>query len=376
MSNKEKSTVNIGNDKPFDFKLFFSVMILLCTGIVMVASASSYYALTKFNDSNHFLIRQLAFAIIGVVFMLVISKINYRTYIKWSYLFYAGTLLLMILVLVPGIGTESNGARRWIDLKVTTFQPSELMKVALVLALSTYIVNNYKKLNSMLKYIVPALFFVAVCIVMFFQNHMSGMLIMAFITGIVFLASGMKLEAKYVIPLILLACLALGGFLFAKGFRMDRITSFLNPDDDLTGSNWQASQSLYAIGSGGLFGRGLGQSRQKYLWLPEAQNDFIFSVTAEELGFVGSTAIICIFAFFIIRGIRTALNCNDLYGMLIATGITAMFAFQIIVNIAVVTKSMPVTGMPLPFFSYGGTSLVINLAAVGILLNISRHTAK
>lgn len=376
MSNKEKNTVNIGNDKPFDFKLFFSVMILLCTGIVMVASASSYYALTKFNDSNHFLIRQLAFAIIGVVFMLVISKINYRTYIKWSYLFYAGTLLLMILVLVPGIGTESNGARRWIDLKVTTFQPSELMKVALVLALSTYIVNNYKKLNSMLKYIVPALFFVAVCIVMFFQNHMSGMLIMAFITGIVFLASGMKLEAKYVIPLILLACLALGGFLFAKGFRMDRITSFLNPDDDLTGSNWQASQSLYAIGSGGLFGRGLGQSRQKYLWLPEAQNDFIFSVTAEELGFVGSTAIICIFAFFIIRGIRTALNCNDLYGMLIATGITAMFAFQIIVNIAVVTKSMPVTGMPLPFFSYGGTSLVINLAAVGILLNISRHTAK
>lgn len=376
MSKKENNIASIGSDKAFDFKLFFSVMILLCTGIVMVASASSYYALTKFDDSNHFLIRQLAFAIIGVVIMLVISKINYRIYTKWSYLIYGVTLLLMILVLVPGIGTESNGARRWIDLKVTTFQPSELMKVALVLALSTYIVNNYKKLTSMPKYIVPAIFFLVVCIVMFFQNHMSGMLIMAFITGIIFLASGMKLEAKYVIPLILLACLALGGFLFAKGFRMDRITSFLNPDDDITGGNWQASQSLYAIGSGGLFGRGLGQSRQKYLWLPEAQNDFIFSVTAEELGFVGSTAIICVFAFFIIRGIRTALNCNDMYGMLIATGITAMFAFQIIVNIAVVTKSMPVTGMPLPFFSYGGTSLVINLAAVGILLNISRHTAK
>ncbi len=376
MSKKENNIASIGSDKAFDFKLFFSVMILLCTGIVMVASASSYYALTKFDDSNHFLIRQLAFAIIGVVIMLVISKINYRIYTKWSYLIYGVTLLLMILVLVPGIGTESNGARRWIDLKVTTFQPSELMKVALVLALSTYIVNNYKKLTSMPKYIVPAIFFLVVCIVMFFQNHMSGMLIMAFITGIIFLASGMKLEAKYVIPLILLACLALGGFLFAKGFRMDRITSFLNPDDDITGGNWQASQSLYAIGSGGIFGRGLGQSRQKYLWLPEAQNDFIFSVTAEELGFVGSTAIICVFAFFIIRGIRTALNCNDMYGMLIATGITAMFAFQIIVNIAVVTKSMPVTGMPLPFFSYGGTSLVINLAAVGILLNISRHTAK
>ena len=376
MGKKSSDIASIGSDKSFDFKLFFSVMILLCMGIIMVASASSYYALTKFNNSNHFLIRQLAFAVVGVVIMLAISKINYRVYSKFAYIIYIGTLLLMILVLVPGIGTESNGARRWIDLKVTTFQPSELMKVALTLALSTYIVNNYKKLTSVPRYIIPAMFSLVVCAVMFFQNHMSGMIIMAFITGVIFLASGMKLEAKDVILLVLLGALIIGGFLFAKGFRMDRITSFLNPEEDITGGNWQASQSLYAIGSGGLFGRGLGQSRQKYLWLPEAQNDFIFSVTAEEIGFVGSTLIICVFAYFIIRGVRTALKCNDLFGMLIATGITAMFAFQIIVNIAVVTKSMPVTGMPLPFFSYGGTSLVINLAAVGILLNISRHTAK
>lgn len=376
MSKKNNAVASIGNDKSFDFKLFFSVMLLLCIGLVMVASASSYYALTEFNDSNHFLVRQLAFAIVGVIIMLAVSKINYRIYSKFAYIIYAVVLLMMILVLVPGIGTEINGARRWIDLQVTTFQPSELMKVALAIVLSTYIVNNYKKLTSIPKYIIPALFFVGVCIVMFFQNHLSGMLIMAFITGIIFLASGMKLEAKYVIPIIIIGCLAVAGFLFAKGFRMDRITSFLNPEDDITGSNWQASQSLYAVGSGGLFGRGLGQSRQKYLWLPEAQNDFIFAVAAEELGFVGSTVIIGIFAYFIIRGIRTALKCNDLFGMLISSGITAMFAFQIIVNIAVVTKSMPVTGMPLPFFSYGGTSLVINLAAVGILLNISRHTAK
>ena len=376
MGKKNDQVVSLGNDKSFDFKLLFSVMVLLCAGLVMVASASSYYALTEFNNSSYFLVRQLVFAVIGVVVMLAISKINYRTYARFAYMAYIAVLLMMILVLVPGIGTEINGARRWIDLKITTFQPSELMKVALILVLSTYIVNNYKKMTSMPRYIIPSLFFVGVCIVMFFQNHLSGMLIMAFITGVIFLASGMKLEAKYVVPLILLGCLAVGGFLFAKGFRMDRITSFLNPDDDITGSNWQASQSLYAVGSGGLFGRGLGQSRQKYLWLPEAQNDFIFAVTAEELGFVGSTIILFVFTYFVIRGIRTALKCNDLFGMLIATGITAMFAFQIIVNIAVVTKSMPVTGMPLPFFSYGGTSLVINLAAVGILLNISRHTAK
>ncbi len=376
MSKKKENIANIGSDKSFDFKLFFSVMILLCIGLIMVASASSYYALTEFNNSNHFLIRQLVFAVIGVIVMLVVSKINYRVYSRFAYSIYGVVLLLMILVLVPGIGTEVNGARRWIDLKITTFQPSELMKIALALVLSTYIVNNYKKLTSIPKYIVPAVFFLLVCVVMFFQNHLSGMIVMAFITGIIFLASGMKLEAKYIVPLVLIAALAIGGFLFAKGFRMDRITSFFNPDEDITGGNWQASQSLYAIGSGGLFGRGLGQSRQKYLWLPEAQNDFIFAVTAEEFGFVGSTVIVCVFAYFIIRGIRTALKCNDLFGMLVATGITSMFAFQIIVNIAVVTKSMPVTGMPLPFFSYGGTSLLINLIAVGILLNISRHTAK
>lgn len=376
MGKKINDVVSIGSDKSFDFKLFFSVIILLCMGLVMVASASSYYALTEFNDSNHFLVRQLAFAIIGVIVMLAISKINYRVYSKFAYVIYIAVLLMMILVLVPGIGTEINGARRWIDLKITTFQPSELMKVALAIVLSTYIVNNYKKMTSMIVYLKPAVFMLIVCAVMYLQNHMSGMVIMGVITAVIFLASGMKLEAKYIVLLVLFIAIIGCAFIFGKGFRMDRITSFLNPDDDITGSNWQASQSLYAVGSGGLFGRGLGQSRQKYLWLPEAQNDFIFAVAAEELGFIGSTVIIGIFGYFVIRGIRTALKCNDLLGMLIATGITAMFAFQIVVNIAVVTKSMPVTGMPLPFFSYGGTSLVINLAAVGILLNISRHTTK
>ncbi len=376
MGKKVNDVASIGSDKSFDFKLFFSVIILLCMGLVMVASASSYYALTEFNDSNHFLVRQLAFAIIGVIVMLAISKINYRVYSKFAYVIYIAVLLMMILVLVPGIGTEINGARRWIDLKVTTFQPSELMKVALAIVLSTYIVNNYKKMTSMLVYLKPLVFMLIVCFVMYLQNHMSGMVIMGVITAVIFLASGMKLETKYIVLLVLFIGIISCAFIFGKGFRMDRITSFLNPEDDITGSNWQASQSLYAVGSGGLFGRGLGQSRQKYLWLPEAQYDFIFAVAAEELGFIGSTVIIGIFGYFIIRGVRTALKCNDLLGMLIATGITAMFAFQIVVNIAVVTKSMPVTGMPLPFFSYGGTSLVINLAAVGILLNISRHTTK
>ena len=175
MSKKNENIANIGSNKAFDFKLFFSVMLLLCIGLVMVASASSHYALTEFNNSSHFLVRQLVFAIIGVIVMLVISKINYRVYSKFAYIIYGFVLLLMILVLIPGIGTEVNGARRWIDLKVTTFQPSELMKIALILALSTYIVNNYKKLTSIPRYILPSIFFILVCIVMFFQNHLSSM---------------------------------------------------------------------------------------------------------------------------------------------------------------------------------------------------------
>lgn len=376
MGKKKQYIEEFGNNKSFDFKLFFTVMLLLCIGLIMLASASSYHALTNFNNSSYFLIRQLAFAVVGVIIMLVVSKINYRIYSKFAYISYIITMIFMILVFAPGIGIELNGATRWINLGFTTVQPSELMKVVLIITLSTYIVSNYKKLNNMLSYIKPTIFFIIICMVMFFQNHLSGMLIMAFITGIIYLASGIKLQIRYVIPLILIGGLAIGGFLFAKGFRMDRITSFMNPEEDIAGSNWQASQSLYAVGSGGMFGRGLGQSRQKYLWLPEAQNDFIFAVLSEEIGFIGSTCIICLFGYFVIRGIRVALKCNDLFGMLIAVGISAMFAFQIIVNIAVVTKSMPVTGMPLPFFSAGGTSLVINLATVGILLNISRQVEK
>ena len=371
-SNKTK----ILKDKKFDFRLFFVVIILLCIGLIMVSSASSYYALTEFNDSNHFLAKQLFFAVLGIVIMLVISTIDYKIYEKhWKLIYFIG-IALMLTVLIPGIGHESNGARRWINLGFTTLQPSEVMKIALAIALSAYIVKNYKSMGNILGYFVPGIMLIVVVGIMFLQNHLSGTVTMIFIAGMIFLASGIKLKLKIIIPATIIVAIAGTAFIMAEDFRVARITSFLHPEEDLTGDGWQAAQSLYAIGSGGLFGRGLGQSRQKYLWLPEAQNDFIFSVMSEEIGFVGSTVVIVLFAFFIIRGMRISMKSADLFGMLLATGITAMFAFQILVNIAVVTSSMPVTGMPLPFFSYGGTSLVINLGAVGILLNISRHTSK
>ena len=360
-------------DKKIDFTMLITIIILLCIGLVMVASASSYYALSTFGDSNYFLTRQLILGIAGVVAMLVISKIDYRIYKKWSYLFYFVALILLIAVLIPGIGQERNGATRWLGFGAFQFQPSEIMNIALVLAMSTYISVNYKKTKNIKGYIIPTLMLIAVVVVMFLQKHMSGTLVMVVAAVSIIFASGIKINWKLFIAGFLIVLVAGGAFIMAEDFRRTRILAFLNPEEDITGDNWQAAQSLYAIGSGGIFGRGLGQSRQKYLWLPEAQNDFIFSVLGEELGLVGTTVVLALFAFFIFRGYKISMTCKDMYGSLIAMGITSVFALQILVNIAVVTCTMPVTGMPLPFFSYGGTALFINLCTMGILLNISKN---
>ena len=373
--NNEKDTKN-----NLDFGMLITIIILLCAGIVMVASASSYYALSNYNNSNYFLVRQLFFGIIGFIFMIIISNIDYKRYKKWGYLFY-----IICLVLLTPLGQTRNGAKRWLGFGALVFQPSEIMKIGLVIGMSTYLSLNYKKLTSFKGYIIPILMLLLVVIVMFMQKHLSGTIVMFVAACSIIFVSGIKVKARYIIAGIIAAAAMLAVFIFmpsgdstesSGSFRLDRIVSFLNPEEDIKGGNWQAAQSLYAIGSGGIFGRGLGQSRQKYLWLPEAQNDFIFSVLGEELGLVGTVTVLALFSFFIYRGYRIAITARDMYGSLLATGITSAFALQILVNIAVVTCTVPVTGMPLPFFSYGGTALFINLCAMGILLNISRTCRK
>lgn len=377
--NNEKDTKN-----NLDFGMLITIIILLCAGIVMVASASSYYALSNYNNSNYFLVRQLFFGIVGFIFMIIISNIDYKRYKKWGYLFYIICLVLLVLVLTP-LGQTRNGAKRWLGFGALVFQPSEIMKIGLVIGMSTYLSLNYKKLTSFKGYIIPILMLLLVVIVMFMQKHLSGTIVMFVAACSIIFVSGIKVKARYIIAGIIAAAAMLAVFIFMPSgdstesggsFRLDRIVSFLNPEEDIKGGNWQAAQSLYAIGSGGIFGRGLGQSRQKYLWLPEAQNDFIFSVLGEELGLVGTVTVLALFSFFIYRGYRIAITARDMYGSLLATGITSAFALQILVNIAVVTCTVPVTGMPLPFFSYGGTALFINLCAMGILLNISRTCRK
>lgn len=368
-----KKVVEKNNGKDLDFILVFTIIVLLCVGLIALSSASSYTALIVQGDSNYYFIRQLAFAVGGVIVMFAISKIDYSIYEKYGYAIYAIALVAMLLVFVPGLGSTVKGARRWIDLGFISFQPSELMKPALAIGIASYISKNQSKMKSLLGYVVPILMIGAVCIVMYFQSHGSGALIMGVIGLSTILTSGFKLKARTVIIAIIVAAAVVCLVFLTSEYRLARITAFINPEDDITGSNWQPTQSLYAIGSGGLFGVGIGQSRQKYLWLPESQNDFVFSIWAEEFGFIGSLAVVLLFILFIYRAIALILKSRDLFSVMMATGIIAMFAFQIVVNIAVVTKLCPTTGMPLPFFSYGGTSLLINLASVGIVLNVTRQ---
>ena len=370
---KKEVEVSKKSSGGIDFGMFVITISLLCIGLVMVASASSYHALIYYGDSNHLFVRQLCFALVGIVAMIAISKVDYRKYKKWGYLAFILAAILLLLVITP-LGVTRNGAKRWLGIgEVLQFQPSEIMKPVLVIAIATYLSRNTRKLNDWKGYIVPIIMLLIVGLLMYFQKHMSGLLVLGVAALSVIFTSGVKLKTKTIVAAVLIVGLAGTAFIFADDFRLQRIFSFLNPEQDIQDGNWQAAQSLYAIGSGGLLGRGLGQSRQKYLWLPEAQNDFIFSILGEELGFVGSAVVLILFACFIFKGYKIAMTCKDFYGSLIAAGITSVFAIQIIVNIAVVTCIMPVTGMPLPFFSYGGTSLAINLCSMGVLLNISKN---
>ena len=372
MKKIEVKKAGLGN---MDFGMFALTIALLCIGLVMVASASSYHALYYYGDSNYLFIRQLVFGVIGTVAMIIISKIDYRKYKRWSYIGFAFAALLLLLVLTP-LGRTANGAKRWLGFGILRFQPSEIIKPMLVLAIATYLSRNTKKIKDIKGYIVPLIMLLIVGLLMYFQKHMSGLLVLGVAALSVIFTSGIKLNFKTIIAIVLIVALAATAFITADKFRLQRIFSFMNPEQDILDGNWQPAQSLYAIGSGGLFGMGLGQSREKYLWLPEAQNDFIFSILAEELGFVGAVSVVLLFTLFIFRGYRIAMTCKDFYGSMIAAGITSIFALQFIINIAVVTCTIPVTGMPLPFFSYGGTSLFINLCSMGIVLNISKNCNK
>ncbi len=360
---------------PIDFTLLITILLLLSIGLIMLLSASSPSALSESGNSYSYFFRQAIFAVAGLFMMWVISNIDYRFYQKYYKLAYIVAFLLLLAV--PLIGREINGAKRWIYVTETlSVQPSELVKLLMIIFYAGILVKNRDELNKYGKGFLKHIIMIApIIVLLLIEPHFSASIIIIGIASIMmitagckfwhFLASGLVVGVPGIIALIIL-----------EPYRLQRVITFLNPWSDPTGDGWQVIQSLYAIGSGGLFGAGLGESKQKYLYIPEPHNDFIFSILAEELGFIGCAVVIILFAIFIWRGVLIAMKSPDMFGSLVAIGITAQIAIQVIINIAVVTSSMPATGMPLPFFSYGGTSLFILLCEMGVLLNISKAGAK
>lgn len=364
-----------------DMPLLIVVLILLALGIVMVLSASAPSALAEFNDSYKFVKTQGIAAILGLVAMFVFSRIDYHIFKKWYKLIYVISIAVLFLVLVPGIGMDINGAKRWIKIGIQ-LQPSEITKIGMILFFAGYYTDDRIDFTKFKWCCVVPLILMAIPIVIlyFVQNHLSAGIVIGGISLIMIMISGCRL--KYLVSLMGAGIGGLGfAFLLFKdkltgSFRSDRIEAWLDPMKDPSGTSYQTVQSLYAIGSGGLFGVGLGESRQKYSYIPEAHNDFIFSIIAEELGFVGCVIVLLLFAIFAFRGARIAMMAKDKFGSMIAIGITSLIAIQAILNIAVVTNSIPNTGISLPFLSYGGSSLLILLSCVGIVLNISRKAKK
>ena len=363
-----------------DFTLVITVLLLLSLGLVMVLSASSPTALQKYDKSYYFFVRQLIFAVLGLFGMYFVSKIDYRIYQKFYKHAWGLSAILLILVLV--IGTDSHGAKRWIDLGFTTFQPSELVKFLMIIFYGGILVKDRDELGKFWKGLVKHILFLAPIIgLLLLEPHVSTSMVIIITCCIMMIMAGCRFW-----QFLMSGIVAAGGIgtvatilyavsdAFKKQFQyiVTRFITFTDPWQDATGDGWQIIQSLYAIGSGGLFGAGLGESKQKYLYLSEPHNDFIFSVLAEELGFVGCILVFVLFAVFIWRGVLIAMKAPDMFGSLVAIGITSLVGVQVIINVAVVTSSMPVTGMQLPFFSYGGTALFILLCEVGVLLSISR----
>ena len=363
-----------------DFTLVITVLLLLSLGLVMVLSASSPTALQKYDKSYYFFIRQLIFAVAGLFGMYFVSKIDYRIYQKFYK--HAWVLSAILLTIVLVLGTDSHGAKRWIGLGFITFQPSELVKFLMIIFYGGILVKDRDELGKFWKGLVKHVLFLAPIIgLLLLEPHVSTSMVIIITCCIMMIMAGCKFW-----QFLMSGVIAVGGIgsiatvlyaasdAFKKQFQyiVTRFITFTDPWQDATGDGWQIIQSLYAIGSGGLFGAGLGESKQKYLYLSEPHNDFIFSVLAEELGFVGCILVFVLFAVFIWRGVLIAMKAPDMFGSLVAIGITSLVGVQVIINVAVVTSSMPVTGMQLPFFSYGGTALFILLCEVGVLLSISR----
>lgn len=370
---KNKWFVKKGEAGGIDVVFLILVLCLLGFGLVMVASSSYVAALHKYDDSYYYIKRQLLFAIVGVVAMLVVPRFDYHALRRFALILLVVSVLMLMLVLIPGVGIKVNGARRWLGVGGFRFQPSEIAKLAVILVFASYMAANYKRMKEIkVGIIAPAAVLLLVCGLVAVETHVSGAILIFLVGAVMIFVGGADL--KWFLGIGGVGGLLLAGFAFFTPYAKTRIDTWLNPFENPTGSGFQTIQSLYAIGSGGLLGLGLGQSRQKYLYIPEPQNDYIFSIVCEELGFIGAMMVIVLFVLLIWRGFVIAYHAKDKFGSLLVVGIISRVAVQAVLNIAVVTNSIPPTGISLPFFSYGGTALLMLLFEMGIVLAVSRYS--
>lgn len=355
-----------------DFSILLTISVLCAFGLVMIFSASYYYAQHYSganNDSFYYLKRQLVYLLIGYPVMLIVSMIDYRIIERLRSVFLAISLILLIAVLLWG--QDLNGGKRWLNIAGISIQPSEPAKFGLMIFMCSYMSRHKNEMSSFRFGMLPMLIaigFVAGLVML--QPNMSMAVIIGFI-GVVLLYLG-GCDIKQLLILGVLAIIAVFILAFAQPYRVARMTSFGNPENDPQGSGYQLLQSYYAIGSGGFFGKGLNNSYQKLLYMTYGESDFIFAILCEEFGFIGGLIIILMYAWIVFRGIVIAMRCRNRFGSLLAAGISIVFGFQVFVNIGVVTGLLPTTGQALPFISAGGTSLLVFLAAMGLLLSISR----
>lgn len=353
-----------------DIIIFFAVMLLLTVGIIMVFSASYYDTLEQ--DPYFYVRKQLTWGLLGLVAMLVMMQIDYfrlKPYVNAAFIV---TMALLVAVLIPGVGTEVNGSRRWIDLGFTNLQPSELMKLALIFFMAKRLSKREVRLDSLIKDLGPYLALMGVIAVLIMLEPDLGTTMAILMTALTLLfTAGIRMSH--------IVLLGIGGFaagaalIIQEPYRWNRIVGYLDPWAHASTEGYQTINSLYALGSGGFFGMGLGNSRQKLDFLPEQHTDFIFAILGEEMGFIGGAFVIVLFFLLAWRGYRIALKCPDAFGSFLAVGITTMIVFQAFLNIGVVTGLLPVTGIALPFISYGGSSLLLSMLGTGILLNISKY---
>lgn len=355
-----------------DMIILGSTLVLLAIGVVMVYSASAVTAFHDYGDSYYYLKRQLIFAVLGIIGMFFVMNVDYWVWKRFAKIALIVCFALLVLVLIPGIGVVRGGARSWLGIGAFGIQPSEFMKLGMILFMAKWMSDGKLNLNLFTKGLLPPLGLMCLAFgLIMLQPDLGTGAVLVGATMLVIFAAGAKLSHLGALAGVGVAGLV--GLILAAPYRLQRITAFLDPWQDPLGAGYQSIQSLYAIGPGQLVGLGLGMSRQKYAYLPEPQTDFIFSIIAEELGFIGGATVLLLFLLLVWRGMRTAMTAPDSFGSLLAIGIIGMIAVQVIINIGVVIGMMPVTGITLPLISAGGSSLTLILTAIGILLNISRY---